>query len=412
MKNKIKKNIYLSQAVIFCGGPGSRLGNITKNKSKPLLKVNNTYFILHLLKNLSRFGIKHVILLCHYKYADYKKIFKNRIYFGIKVECIYEKKLLGSAGALDNAKKYLHKIFLICNGDTYFDFNLMDLYKQFDSKKKLGIVALTKLKFFPNRYGVINKNKLGLIDFSKKLNKKNFLINTGVAILKKKIIKYIILNSKLENETFFKISSKNLLQAAVYKNKFNKFIDIGIKKDFYNASNFLKIAQKKSAIFFDRDGIINIDTGYVHRIDHFIWRNGIAKLIKYFNDNNYYVFVVTNQSGVGRGFYKEKDVIYLHNWINQQLQKAGAYVDDFFYAPYFKFSKNKIYQKNSSLRKPKVGMFLQAKKKWDININGSYVVGDKLSDIEFAKSCKLKGILINEQDDIYKKVKKVVINKN
>jgi D-glycero-D-manno-heptose 1,7-bisphosphate phosphatase len=409
MNYNLNRKPNLSQVVIFCGGLGTRLGNITRNYSKPLLKINNKSFILYLIKNLYRYGITEALLLCHYKYEDYKRLFNDKKYFGVKIKCIYEKELLGSAGALFNAKKYLKSIFLVSNGDTFFNFNILDLYKKFNSQKKIGIVALTKIKFFKNRYGSFNK-KSGLLNLKRKIDKNNFLIYTGLSIFKKKIVNYTIKNSSLEGNTFSVLTKKKLLQAELYKDKINKFIDIGIKKDFYRASYFLKNVLKKPAIFLDRDGIVNLDNGYVHKVRDFIWRGGAKKLIKYFNDNNYYVFVITNQSGVGRGYYSEKEVIVLHNWVNKQLKAYGAYIDEFFYAPYYEFSKKKEYRKNKFLRKPNIGMFVQAKKKWDIDIKNSYVVGDKPSDMLFARNSNLKGILINKDDNLYKKVVKVVKN--
>ena len=409
MNCNLNRKPNLSQVVIFCGGLGTRLGNITRNYSKPLLKINNKSFILYLIKNLSRYGITEALFLCHYKYEDYKRLFNNKKYFGVKIKCIYEKELLGSAGALINAKKYLKSIFLVSNGDTFFNFNILDLYKKFNSQKKIGIVALTKIKFFKNRYGSFNK-KSGLLNLKGKIDKNNFLIYTGLSIFKKNIVNYTIKNSSLEGSTFSVLTKKKLLQAELYKEKINKFIDIGIKKDFYRASYFLKNVLKKPAIFLDRDGIVNIDNGYVHKARDFIWRSGAKKIIKYFNDNNYYVFVITNQSGVGRGYYSEKEVIVLHNWVNKQLKAYGAYIDQFFYAPYYEFSKKKEYRKNKFLRKPNIGMFIQAKKKWDIDIKNSYVVGDKPSDMLFARNSNLKGILINKDDNLYKKVVKVLEN--
>jgi len=412
MNKSLNSKINLSQAVIFCGGLGARLKNITKNNSKPLLKINNKNFILYLIKNLYRYGFSEILLLCYYKYKDYVKLFNNKEYFDIKIKIIYEKKLLGTAGALNHAKKNLNSIFLVCNGDTFFDFNILDLYKKFNAKKKIGIVALTKVKFQKNRYNIFKKERSGLLKLNEIINKNNSSIYTGISILKKKVINYIARNSSLENQVFPVLAKKKLLQAELYKNKINKFIDIGIKKDLLRAPNFLKNVIKKPAIFLDRDGIINHDKGYVHKPKDFAWRDGAKKLIKYFNDNNYYVFIITNQSGVGRGYYSEKKVINLHHWINKELQKYGAYIDDFFYSPYYEFSRKKKYRTGKFLRKPNIGMFIQAKKKWEIILKKSYVVGDNLSDMSFANNCNLRGVLINKNDNLYKKVLSIIKSKN
>ena len=97
----------------------------------------------------------------------------------------------------------------------------------------------------------------------------------------------------------------------------------------------------------DRDGVINEDLGYVFKKENFIWKKNIFKAIKYINDNNFYVFVITNQSGIGRGFYNEHDLNTLHLWINKKLNTNGAYIDDFFLFSLFQKVKkifiNKIF---------------------------------------------------------------------
>ena len=125
----------INQAIIVCGGYGKRLGKITLKTPKPLIKIKKFTVLDHIIKNLTRFGINRVILLCHYKYEIFKKKYHNHKIFGAKVLCIKEKKLLGSSGALLNAKKKLNKNFMFCNAETFFDINMKDLISEFFKKK-------------------------------------------------------------------------------------------------------------------------------------------------------------------------------------------------------------------------------------------------------------------------------------
>ena len=90
----------------------------------------------------------------------------------------------------------------------------------------------------------------------------------------------------------------------------------------------------KPAAFLDRDGVINKDKEYIHKIDDFEWVEGAKESIKYLNNIGYYVFVATNQSGIARGYYSERDVILLHEYINNELKKINAFIDEFFFSPY------------------------------------------------------------------------------
>ena len=92
------------------------------------------------------------------------------------------------------------------------------------------------------------------------------------------------------------------------------------------------LPMSKPAIFFDRDGVLNVDVGYLYKIEDFQWIDGAIEAIKYFNDKDYYVFVITNQSGVARGYYTEADIHKLHQWMNQELAKHDAHIDEFFIA--------------------------------------------------------------------------------
>ena len=139
------KKICSDQCLILAGGYGSRLDKITKNVPKPLIKIYKKPFILYLIKNLYRQGIRDFLILTYYKnYLFDKKIFKS--FRDAKIKIIKEKQKLGTLGSIINAKKYLKNTFFVANGDTYFDFNIRDLEFNIIAKKANIGVALTKIK--------------------------------------------------------------------------------------------------------------------------------------------------------------------------------------------------------------------------------------------------------------------------
>ena len=151
----------------------------------------------------------------------------------------------------------------------------------------------------------------------------------------------------------------------------------------------------RPAAFLDRDGVINKEKGYLYKIDDFEWIEGAKESIKYLNDNGYYVFVVTNQSGIAKGLYSEKDVNLLHNYINSELQIISAHIDEFFFSP-FHPDNSKEYLHLSHLRKPEIGMLELAESKWAIDKSKSFLIGDKNSDIECAKNFLIRGHLFKK----------------
>jgi D-glycero-D-manno-heptose 1,7-bisphosphate phosphatase len=169
--------------------------------------------------------------------------------------------------------------------------------------------------------------------------------------------------------------------------------------------------KKFKIAFLDRDGVVNSsrpNNGYVGSLKHFKWVPGAIKAIKLLNDENYKVVVVSNQSGVARGFFTIKDVNKIHSYIKKKLKENDAKIGAFYFCPFHKDGIIKKYKKNSSLRKPNIGMFHLAQKRWNIDKKNSFMIGDQKTDIEFAKKAKIKGYLFN-QKNLYEFVRKNVI---
>ncbi|ERL04121.1 D-glycero-alpha-D-manno-heptose-1,7-bisphosphate 7-phosphatase [Mitsuokella sp. oral taxon 131] len=146
------------------------------------------------------------------------------------------------------------------------------------------------------------------------------------------------------------------------------------------------------AVFFDRDGTLNRDVGYLHRIEDFIWMPGAKEAVRYVNGHGYLAVVATNQSGVARGYYKASDVVRVYDWMNETLAASGAHLDALYYCPHYVGGKIAKYAKPCDCRKPKTGMVDAACAKYDIDRAASYLVGDSETDMACAENAGLKGI--------------------
>tara|TARA_B100000035_G_scaffold213044_1_gene182546 strand:- start:42 stop:587 length:546 start_codon:yes stop_codon:yes gene_type:complete len=142
--------------------------------------------------------------------------------------------------------------------------------------------------------------------------------------------------------------------------------------------------------FLDRDGVINIDYGHVYKKDNFVFIEGVVDAMKLLDANQYKIIIVTNQAGIAKGLYSEKDYNNLTAWYLKFLKEKGIEVLDTFFCPYHVDSKIKKYKKDSFNRKPNPGMFLEAMEKYAIDKVNSFTVGDKLSDIEASKKSGIK----------------------
>ena len=158
------------------------------------------------------------------------------------------------------------------------------------------------------------------------------------------------------------------------------------------------LSTARPAVFFDRDGVLNKDVNYLYKIEDFCWIAGAKEAIKYYNTKEYYVFVVTNQSGVARGYYNEDDVKKLHDWMQTELAMMGAHIDDFFHCPHHVEGVVDKYKRDCECRKPAPGLIFQAFKKWSVDKNKSFLIGDKLSDLEAANAAGIKGYLFDSSN--------------
>ncbi|QHW35058.1 HAD family hydrolase [Paenibacillus rhizovicinus] len=157
-------------------------------------------------------------------------------------------------------------------------------------------------------------------------------------------------------------------------------------------------------MFLDRDGVINVEKNYVYRIEDFEFMDGILDVLGYFQEQGYLLIVITNQAGIGRGYYTEDDFNRLNDWMIQQLADKGIHITQVYYCPYHPEHGIGSYKQDSFDRKPNPGMLLKAVREYDINLDSSILIGDKESDIQAGKKAGVnKNVLLNQQNDNHNK---------
>lgn len=145
----------------------------------------------------------------------------------------------------------------------------------------------------------------------------------------------------------------------------------------------------RKAVFLDRDGTINVDKGYVHRIEDWEWIPGATDAIAALKKAGFLVIVITNQAGIARGYYTDKEVTTLHEWVNRELEKYGTRIDGFYFCPH-----HPEFSGECECRKPLPGLLLQAKRDFDIDFERSWLIGDKAGDIQAGRAAGVKSILV------------------
>ena len=392
-------------AVILVGGKGTRLGVLTKNTPKPLLKINNQVFLDALLSKLLKYNFKKIYLICSFKKEKFFNLYHNKILHNSKIICIDEGYPKGTGGALYKIKNFIKKDFILINGDTYFD---IDISKIIETKFRNNIctIALTKnnKKVSNHKINNIIINKKNILQFSKE---KSNLMNGGVYFFKQKFFKLIVKKEcSLEDDILKNLINNKRIHGIFFK---EKFIDIGS----HNTIKFLKKNKnflKQKVVFLDRDGVINKlrKNDYVKNFSEFKFLPTVSNAINYIKDNDYLVIIITNQACVGKSIITEKALNSIHSKMQKYLKlKSNACVDDIFFSPYYRYSINSKYRNNIFDRKPNPGMLIKAINKWNIYKERSFFIGDSLTDYETAKKLKIKFYYKNNTN-LYNQIKKII----
>ncbi len=225
------------QAIILCGGLGTRLKSVIKDIPKPMAPINDKPFLEFIFEYLKKQGIKEVILAVSYKYEVIKEYFKDE-FLGIKIKYSIEKEPLGTGGAIKEALKFIKNEAYVLNGDTIFD---IDLKKLILNNSKICL-ALKQMNDF-DRYGTVeldSKNYIKL--FKEKEFKKQGLINGGIYFLNKDIFNDFTLQEKFSFEEFLQENYEKLkAKAHIFD---NYFIDIGVPGDYGRFMNDIFTSSK------------------------------------------------------------------------------------------------------------------------------------------------------------------------
>lgn len=150
----------------------------------------------------------------------------------------------------------------------------------------------------------------------------------------------------------------------------------------------------------DRDGVINVDHGYVCTPDRFEWVEGATKAIRGLNQSDYRVVIATNQSGIGRGLFSEREFVTLMEWVAEELGRRGARFDACIYCPHHPTDGVGAFRVVCSCRKPQPGMLLKALEIFPTDVSRSFLIGDRESDIRAARSAGLRGLRFNGRPPI------------
>ncbi len=393
----------LRQCAILVGGLGTRLGALTAATPKPILPVGGRPFLAWLIRELSRYGFEEVVLLTgHLSDTLRQSVTDMAALLPRKLSIVFSEEPVraGTGGALFHARHLLDERFLLCNGDSLFDANLAPLLAA-SAKDGPDVIGRFLLRHLPDvsRYGVVTTEGDRVTGFHERPPEGSPPapgdINAGLYVFRREICDQVQEICSLERDVMPGLATRGMLRAQRGQ---GYFIDIGVPDDFARAQHELPAHLRRPALFLDRDGVINIDHGYVGSIDRFEFTATARAAAAHATAKGWHVFIVTNQSGIARGFYDEAALHSLQAWLHGEILAAGGTIDDWRYCPDHPDATIERYRRVNDWRKPGPGMLCDLISAWQLDPARCVLIGDQPTDIQAAEACQVRAILFDGGD--------------
>jgi D-glycero-D-manno-heptose 1,7-bisphosphate phosphatase len=391
------RRVTIRQCAILAGGLGTRLGALTEHTPKPVLPCGDRPFLAWLMREFARFGVSEFLLLTGHlseRVAESLREIEAHLPRPARIVVSEEPFRAGTGGALFHARHRLDERFLLCNGDSLFDCNVAELLaaaaRDGDTATVLGRIMLRRMPD-ASRYGVVKLDGDRVTAFQERPPPgSSGFINGGIYLFDRKLLDVLAPQCSLEVDVMPGLAAAGRLRGLAATGYFR---DIGIPEDLARARDELPVQLRRPALFLDRDGTINRDYGWVGTRDRFEWMPGALEAIRAATQAGWHVFVVTNQSGVARGFYDEADLVVLHNWMCDEVRRHGGTIDDIRFCPFHEAAAVPAYRRQSEWRKPAPGMILDLIAQWELDPTRCVLVGDQPSDMAAAEAAGVAGRL-------------------
>ena len=415
----------------MAGGKGTRIASVRSDVPKPMINICGKPILEHQIDNLKACGLTDIILVIGYLGDKIKEYFGDGSKFGVNIEYFVEDHPLGTAGALFKMPQLTEDFLLLC-GDVIIDvdFNrFIAFHKEHQAWASLvahpnghpydSSLLVTEIDT-PKTVGGMPEDTHRVIRWMAKEDERTYYknrVNAGIELISPELLKETMKNFVPRHpETPDKIDldrdvlKPNIPSGKIFAYDTPEYIkDMGTPDRFYETEKDIEsgkvharnLKNKQKAIFLDRDGTINKMVGFVTKPEQFELIEGAAEAIKAINKSGYLAIVVTNQPVIARGDCTFEELQTIHDKMETELGKAGAFVDAIYVCPHHTDKgfegERPEYKYNCYCRKPKPGLLLQAAKDFNIDLSESYMIGDSHRDVEAGENAGVKkSVLVKE----------------
>lgn len=408
----------------MAGGKGTRIATIKSDVPKPMIEICGKPILEWQIENLKVCGLTDIILVIGYLGNVIKDYFGDGSRFGVRITYFVEDAPLGTAGALFKMPELTEDFLLMC-GDVIVDvdFNrFIEFHKRNNAWASLmthpnghpydSSLIITEI-MPPKEKGGMPEDTHRVVRWMNKEDERTYYknrVNAGIEIISPKLLKETMKNFVPRHpETPDKIDldrdvlKPNIASGKVFAYDTPEYIkDMGTPERFFETEKDImsglvhrrNLRNKQKAVFLDRDGTINKYVGFLTRPEELELIEGTAEAIKMINKSGYLAIVVTNQPVIARGDCTWEELQAIHNKMETELGKEGAFIDAIYICPHHPDKgfegERPEYKFDCDCRKPKAGLLLQAAQDFNIDLSQSYMIGDSDNDVKagVAAGCK------------------------
>lgn len=402
------------KVVIIAGGKGTRIASVNNEIPKAMIPIGNKPVLEYQIELAKRYGFEDIILIIGYLGNVIRDYFQDGSRWGVSISYFEETMPLGTAGALPELKSILVEDFFVFYGDTVMDIAL-DKMLSFHKEKNADASLFLHPNDHPYDSDLVSVNKEGqIIDFFSKPHRDGFvgrnIVNAALYILSPAIINYIPKNKKSDfGKDIFPLCLVGGMKLYGYIS--SEYIkDMGTPERYKKVSadvlsgkvERLNRKNQGKAIFLDRDGVIVKDTNLLNDPTDLELIKGVTEAIRLINKSDYLAIVVSNQPVIAKNLCSIQELELIHDTLETMLGSDGVYLDAIYYCPHHPDGgfpeERKEYKIICDCRKPKPGMLINASKEWNIDLSKSYMIGDRVTDVEAGKNAGVSESFLIEQN--------------
>lgn len=413
----------------MAGGKGTRIASIASDIPKPMIKICGKPILEHQINNLKACGLTDITIVIGYLGDVIKSYFADGSKFGVNIRYFTEDHPLGTAGALFKIP-YLTEDFLLLCGDVIIDIDFnrfIEFHKRLNSLATLTVhpnghpydssLIVTEIAQ-PTTPGSMPIDTHRVVKWMNKEDNRTYYrnrVNAGIEIISPELLAITKQNFKPRHpETPDKIDldrdvlKPNINSGRIFAYDTPEYIkDMGTPDRFHETENDMEngkvharnLKMQQRAIFLDRDGTLNRSNGFITNAEDLELIEGAAEAVRLINKSGYLAIVVTNQPVIARGECSFKELQNIHDKLETELGKKGAFIDAIYVCPHHTDKgfpgERREYKFECNCRKPKPGLLIQAARDFNIDLSSSYMIGDSLRDTQAGKNAGVnKSILI------------------